>query len=399
MNTAAVGPSRNVVLGLTVTALAFTVATLAAIPAAVKGIFSSSFLPHRYCYLYNERLIALHVGTDALIRLSYVAISCTLVYLVWRTRREIPFRWMFLAFGGFIVACGFTHFMEVVVLWKPLDWLSADGKLVTALASVVTAIALPGVVPQIHHMVAAAHLSEERRSQIEIANLQLQNLSERVLSAQDEERRRIARELHDGIGQYLIAISLSCGLALTNTKTGKDGTVPLRDALELLEKCTNEVRTMSYLLHPPLLEEVGLASAIRWYVDGFSRRTSVVAALKMSPEPRRMSPAIELALFRVLQENLTNVHRHSDSQTAEVELSIRDGFAHLRVKNQGKGFRNAQGRTPNAGVGITGMQERVRDLGGDVSVSSTSTGTTVYAWLPVQGVDPFPSKPNFRGED
>ena len=391
MDTASINPSRNTVVGFAIAALALTLATLVAVPAAVKGIFSTSFLPHRYCYLYDEKLIALNVGTDGLIWLSYVAISCTLVYLVWRTRREIPFSWMFLAFGIFIVACGFTHFMEVVVLWKPFYWLSADVKLVTALASVITAIALPGLVPQIHQMIAAAHLSENRRTQIEMANVQLQNLSERVLSAQDEERRRIARELHDGIGQYLIAISLSCGLALTKTKGG-DGAVPLTDALELLDKCTTEVRTMSYLLHPPLLEEVGLASAIRWYVDGFSKRTGVATALEMNPEPKRLSPAIELALFRVLQESLTNVHRHSDSKTAEVALYLSDGFAHLRVKDGGKGIDHAQGRTPNSGVGITGMQERVRDLGGDLSVTSTSGGTTVHARLPASEADALGGK-------
>ncbi len=390
MDTASANPSRNVVVAFAVTAIALTLATLAAIPSAVKSIFSADFLPHRYCYLYNEKLIALNVGTDGLIWLSYVAISCTLVYLVWRTRREIPFSWMFLAFGIFIVACGFTHFMEMVVLWKPLYWLSADVKLITALASVVTAIALPGLVPQIHQMVAAAQLSEKRRSQIESANVQLQNLSERVLSAQDEERRRIARELHDGIGQYLIAISLSCGLALTKSN-GSSAAAPLTDALDLLDKCTNEVRTMSYLLHPPLLEEVGLASAIRWYVNGFSKRTGVATTLEMVPEPKRMSPAVELALFRVLQESLTNVHRHSESKTAEVEFYLRDAFAHLRVTDTGRGMDYAQGRTPNRGVGITGMLERVRDLGGDLTVDSTSRGTTVHARLPIS--DAVPSLP------
>jgi hypothetical protein len=146
-------------------------------------------LPHTYCYLYNKQLIGLNVGTDAAIWLSYVAISCTLVYLVWRTRREVPFSWMFLAFGLFIVACGFTHFMEIVVLWKPLYWLAGDVKLVTAFASVVTAVALPGLIPQIHGMVKSAHVSEERRLQVEQANAELQQISARVMSAQDGERR------------------------------------------------------------------------------------------------------------------------------------------------------------------------------------------------------------------
>jgi hypothetical protein len=122
-----------------------------------------------------------------------VAISCTLVYLAWKTRREIPFSWMFLAFGLFIVACGFTHFMEVVVLWKPLYWLAGDVKLVTALASVVTAVASPGLVPEARKMVLSAHVSEERRQQLESANAELLKTSARILAVQDSERGALRR--------------------------------------------------------------------------------------------------------------------------------------------------------------------------------------------------------------
>src|SRR5262249_17526535 len=138
---------QRFVLSGSVIALLITTAALVMVPSAIRSIGSSTtFLPHATCYLYNKQLIALHLGSDAAIWLAYVSISLTLVYLVRRTRREIPFSWMFLAFGLFIVACGFTHFMEMVVLWKPLYWLAADVKLLTALASVVTAIALPTVV-------------------------------------------------------------------------------------------------------------------------------------------------------------------------------------------------------------------------------------------------------------
>jgi hypothetical protein len=129
-------------------------------------------------------LIALHVGSDGVIWVSYVSIALTLAYLVWRTRREMPFSWMFLAFGTFIIACGFTHFMEMVVLWKPLYWLAGDIKLVTALASVVTAIALPPLVPQVQSMIQSADLSEDRRLRLEQANRELHNLSGRLLRAQ-----------------------------------------------------------------------------------------------------------------------------------------------------------------------------------------------------------------------
>jgi hypothetical protein len=150
----------------------------------VRDALSSRFLPHAYCYLYDKKLIALHVGSDGVIWLSYVSIALTLAYLVWRTRREMPFSWMFLAFGTFIIACGFTHFMEMVVLWKPLYWLAGDIKLVTALASVVTAIALPPLVPQVQSMIQSADLSEDRRLRLEQANRELHNLSGRLLRAQ-----------------------------------------------------------------------------------------------------------------------------------------------------------------------------------------------------------------------
>src|SRR5580704_7586662 len=196
----------RLVLSASAAAVIVSLAAIAFIPAALQNIGSSKFLPHVSCYLYNKQLVALHLGSDAAIWLAYLAISCTLVYLVWKTRREIPFSWMFLAFGTFIVACGFTHFMEIVVLWKPLYWLAGDVKLVTAVASVVTAIALPSLIPQVHGMVTSAHLSEDRRQQLERANSELQQLSARVMNTQDEERRRLARELHDSIGQYLVAI-------------------------------------------------------------------------------------------------------------------------------------------------------------------------------------------------
>ena len=235
-------------------------------PAAIGSMLSSGFMPHAMCFLYNKQLTALHAGSDTVIWISYLAISITLVYLVWRTRREMPFSWMFLAFGSFIVACGFTHLLDVVVLWKPYYWLSGDVKLVTAVASAVTAMALPALVPQIHTMLTAAHVSEDRRLQLERANAELQHLSAELMRAQDNEQRRIARELHDGVGQYLAAIKMSSNVALDEESTPEDARAALKDSLDLIDKCSDEVRTMSHLLYPPLIEEMGLTSAVPWYV-------------------------------------------------------------------------------------------------------------------------------------
>jgi signal transduction histidine kinase len=374
--------SRKLVVSGSVVAVGLAAITLAIFPSAVRGIFSSSFLPHSYCYLFDKQLIALNVGTDTIIFLSYLAISCTLVYLVWRTRREVPFSWMFLAFGLFIVACGFTHLMEVVVLWKPLYWLAGDVKLITALASVVTAIALPAVVPQVHDMVTAAHLSEDRRLQLERANADLQHLSARVMSTQDEERRRIARELHDGIGQYLVAIRMSSGIALERS-ADPDCTAALKDSLELLDRCTSEVRIMSHLLHPPLLEEIGLAAAIPWYLDGFTKRSGIQVDVEMPSITDRLPQDVEVALFRVLQETLTNIHRHSGSTVAKVRLQIRSGSVLLAVGDNGKGFGSANGQPAREGVGLASMRERVRELGGTLRIISSATGTTIEASVPL----------------
>jgi signal transduction histidine kinase len=376
---------KTFVTGFALAAVALTAAALVAFPSTIRGILSAKFLPHSYCYLYDRQLMALHVTTDMLIWLSYVAISCTLVYLVWRTRREIPFSWMFLAFGLFIVACGFTHLMEVIVLWKPLYWLSGDVKLITALASVVTAIALPGLIPRVHQMVTAAGLSEQRREQVEKSNLELQQLSARVMQTQDEERRRIARELHDGIGQYLAAIKMCCDVAEETAKAEGQKKL-LGDAQEMLDRCIVEVRTMSHLLHPPLLEEMGLDSAVPWYTQGFTQRSGIHIDLHKENFAERLPAAVEVAIFRVLQESLTNIHRHSGSKRAWVDLLVKNGDVLLRVRDEGNGFSSGNSAL-RTGVGIASMRERIRELGGELRVTSSSQGTLVEATLPIHSAN------------
>ncbi|MGC1789594.1 MAG: sensor histidine kinase [Terriglobales bacterium] len=382
MKVSTTAATRKFVVGSSVAAFALATGALIMIPAALRGVLSSSFLPQAYCYLYDKKLIALHVGSDAVIWLSYVPISCTLVYLVRRTRREIPFSWMFLAFGLFIVACGFTHFMEIVVLWKPLYWLAGDIKLITALASVVTAITLPVLTPQIHSTVKSARLSEDRRQQIERTNAELQRLSTRVMTVQDEERRKIARELHDGIGQYLAAIKMSCETAVQGKERG-DGAGALRDSLSLIDRCTAEVRTLSHLLHPPLLEEMGLASAIPWYLEGFTQRSGIEVELDMLPQVNRFPRPLEMTLFRVLQESLTNIHRHSGSKLAKIRLRVENGHAILAIEDRGRGF-SVDSVAVKVGVGISSMRERVRELGGELHLTSSTFGTIVEAVLPLQ---------------
>lgn len=376
-------PTAGLVVGGSTAAVLASITALLLVPATVRSTLSSQFLPHVYCYLYDKQLIALHMSSDAAIWLSYVAIALTLAYMVRRARREIPFSWLFLAFGTFIIACGFTHFMEIVVLWKPLYWLAADVKLVTALASVVTAIALPSVVPQVLAMVRSAHVSEARKFQLARANQDLQHLSANLLSAQDGERRRIARELHDGIGQYLAAIKMSFDVAVSDDPRLDLTHGPLQDCRDLLERCTSEIRTMSHLLHPPLLEEMGLASAVPWYVEGFMERSGVRVELDMPEHFSRLSQPLEMVLFRVVQESLTNVHRHSGSKLARIRLLVYPENIVLTVADEGKGL-GLVADPAKTGVGIAGMRERVRELSGKFEIDSGSRGTTVIVTLPLQ---------------
>jgi signal transduction histidine kinase len=273
--------------------------------------------------LYDKGLIALHLGSDTAIWLSYVSISVTLGYLVYRTRREIPFSWMFLLFGTFIIACGFTHFMEIVVLWKPVYWLSADVKLMTAIASVITAIALPPLIPKVHEMISAAKMANQHKAQVETSNRelfhtnealkqevqrrshaerQLRQLSGRLLQLQDNERRRLARDLHDSTGQILAAIQLNLSRA-SGQLAGTDGNVHgcLEESRQLTSQAISEIRTMSYLLHPPMLDEAGLLHALKLYLDGFIRRSNIHVQLELPSKLERLAPDLELAVFRVVQ--------------------------------------------------------------------------------------------------
>jgi PAS domain S-box-containing protein len=207
-----------------------------------------------------------------------------------------------------------------------------------------------------------------------------------LLRVQDEEKRRIARELHDNAGQYLAAVSM----ALYNVKReAQDLPVSLirklDEAVEITNACISEVRTISQLLHPPLLDTLGLGPAVRSYVEGFAGRSGIRVEIEVPEELRRLGNAVELVLFRVLQESLTNIHRHSGSKTATIRIGADACQAWLEVQDQGKrkgddnGVPSGQFRQ---GVGITGMRARVADLGGVLEITSDQSGTRVRAVLP-----------------
>jgi PAS domain S-box-containing protein len=217
----------------------------------------------------------------------------------------------------------------------------------------------------------------------------LHQLSGRLLELQDDERRRISRELHDTTAQNLAVLSMNlCVLKESAKLLGQRPRQAVADSLALTERCSQEIRTLSYLLHPPLLDELGLVSALRAYTTGFTQRTGVQVELKIE-NIGRLSGDIETTLFRIVQEALTNVHRHSGSPKAEIRIVRDPKEVRLQVSDEGKGVPPESleiiSEGGNLGVGIAGMRERASQLGGQLKIASSDRGTTITAILPMGG--------------
>jgi signal transduction histidine kinase len=208
------------------------------------------------------------------------------------------------------------------------------------------------------------------------------SLTARLLQIQDEERRKFSRELHDSIGQYLAGIKMNLAVVARSVPENE----ALTEATDLLDKAGVETRTISYLLHPPMLDEAGLTSAVKWYVDGFARRSGVQIDMDFPKNLGRLPTPVEIALFRVIQEALTNMHRHAATNCAQVHLTRSASHVFLRIRDFGKGiptnaldrFRNNSGAI---GVGLAGMRERVAELGGQLEIESDANGTLIAVSL------------------
>jgi PAS domain S-box-containing protein len=217
---------------------------------------------------------------------------------------------------------------------------------------------------------------------------QLRDLSGRLMFTQDEERRRIARELHDSAGQSLAALGMS--LARIDDDAKRDParlSKGIKDAQDLIQNLTREIRTTSYLLHPPMLDESGLSSALRWYIDGLAERSGLSIELHIPDNLGRLAPEVELAIFRLVQECLTNIHRHSGSKTAVIRVAREPDKVYAEVQDRGRGIspeRLAEVQLRGAGVGIRGMRERVRQSHGELTVDSNPLGTKITAIFPIK---------------
>ncbi len=331
------------------------IATLAALGAAflfvlnprmVSGIASSDGWTYAYCYLNDSRLIWLRVISDSAIYVSYLA------------------------------------------------------------TSVVAAVALPPLVPKGKEFIEAATSPNEPHSRLEEGTSELvranemllreikkrvqteemlRKLSGRVLTLQDDERRRLGRELHDSAGQLLAALHINLGIIAQWTKDDPRVAAKVADSAALADQAITEIRTLSYLLHPPMLDETGLASAVEWYVRGFSERSKIAVTLQVDPGLRRFPRDVETAIFRIIQECLVNIHRHSGSRTAFISLKSIAAGAVLTVRDEGRGIPPEilmEDGLGNLGVGIRGMRERARQLGGLLEIRCANPGTLIEVNLP-----------------
>jgi len=210
-----------------------------------------------------------------------------------------------------------------------------------------------------------------------------------LLQLQDDERRRIAREMHDSVGQLLAGLTMNLSAVGADIERLIKTANMVTDSAALVHEINKEVRTISHLLHPPLLDEAGLASALRWYIEGFAERSKIKVDLEFPDDFGRLSRELETAIFRTVQECLTNIHRHADSPVAKISVARTSSDVRVEVADVGKGIspekQEEMAALGTPGVGIRGMRERLRQLGGSLDINSNGKGTVVVARLPIVG--------------
>ena len=266
---------------------------------------------------------------------------------------------------------------------------TASSKRLFILAIVVLMVTfiLALIMFSVHYQLLTAELDarEQAERTVRDSEKSLRSLTGRLLQLQDEERRRFSRELHDSLGQYLAAVKMNLDM-FSNSQPGNK---LLSEAIHLLNQSIAETRTISHLLHPPLLDEAGFSSAAKWYLDGFAQRSGIAVKADLPYDMGRLPKPVELGLFRVLQESLTNIHRHSGSSRAEIALKLFPGKVMLEVRDFGHGIpqerlKSFEGRGTNFfGVGLAGMRERLRELGGQLEIRS-GHGTIISVTMPLR---------------
>ena len=328
----------------------------------------------------NENLIKAHSGREALDLLLKNEIAVVLMDV------SMP------ELDGFELADMIRQhprFQKTAIIFISAVHLTDVDQLKAYQRGAVDYISVP-IVPELLRAKVSVFADLHRKTrQMEMLNRELRSLSSRLIAMQDEERRRIARDLHDSVGQLVATLSMNNGLALMQAeKLSPPAGEALRQNTELVKQLSKEIRTISHLLPPPLLDEIGLLPAIKLFADGFAERSGIQVAVELSPELGRLAPKVEISIFRIVQECLTNVYRHSGSKTAAIKIwSSDEKMLTLQVCDQGKGIGlerrvSMAALGTNNGVGLSGMRERVRELGGTLEIQSNGNGTTVTVVIP-----------------
>ena len=273
------------------------------------------------------------------------------------------------------------RFQKTAIIFISAVQLTDVDRLTGYALGAVDYISVP-VVPEVLRAKVAVFADLHRKTrQLESLNIELRNLSGSLIATQDEERRRVARQLHDELGQDLVAAKMMMdGILRGDSAQAVEQAATA--ASKLVDAAIQQVRSLSHLLHPPLLDEVGLRSALQWYVDGVAKSSGIEVALDVqAPDFPRPAPELETAIFRIIQEALTNVFRHSGARNGVVKVQQRDGQVYVSVRDYGKGIGEPLSNSA-AGVGIRGMKQRANELGGELRISNAAPGTLVEVVLP-----------------
>jgi signal transduction histidine kinase len=278
------------------------------------------------------------------------------------------------------------RFQQIPIIFISALLLTDIDRLKGYQAGAVDYISVP-IVPELLRAKVSVFAELHRRAQqLETLNAQLRRLSSKLIAAQDQERRRIARNLHDSLGQELVAAKMAIdGIVLQDQAINLTTRTAAAEASAMIDKAIQQVRSVSHLLHPPLLDEVGLLSALQWLIEGLTKRSGIDTFLDVQPpEFPRLAPELETAIFRIIQESLNNVLRHSEAKNGWVSLKRQNGQLVITVRDDGKGIseRVAELQSRSIGVGIGGIGQRVKEFGGVLRLANTNPGTCVEVTIP-----------------
>jgi signal transduction histidine kinase len=277
------------------------------------------------------------------------------------------------------------RFQETAIIFISAVHLTDVDQLRGYQRGAVDYISVP-IIPELLRAKVSTFIELHRKSrQLAALNVELRRLSTSLISTQDEERRRIARELHDGLGQELTASKIILHEILQQQGSNGSKEDAIREVSEMIDGMLQQIRNISYLLHPPLLDEIGLRSALGWFLDGLTKRGGIQTFLETQPADfPRLAPEVETALFRIIQEALTNVFRHARAQNVWVTLTERKREIAVTVRDDGVGVleHTAEFRPGNMGVGIASMRQRAKELGGEIRIRNASPGTIVELVIP-----------------